>query len=167
MARCHLKTLKWSKNRIKNRDIFRQTVSLTFKNKDSYTTILGGNLSWIIPIGFFTIVIFIFILVYGIILIVSMFKKSQVSWNKNTYWRDINEELIVHNITEDDPQIVFSWESHSRFDHYENISVDNYLYETYEHYKVNIGSGIQNKTNILNYEWTEEDKEIMPFLKQF
>ena len=143
MARCHLKTLKWSKNRIKNRDIFRQTVSLTFKNNDSYSTIVGGLL---------TILIFIFLLIYGVILLVSMFKKSQVSWNRNTYWRDINGEVVSHNITADDPQIVFNWETYHNFEIEEDVSAANFIHQTFEHKTVDLENDIQKDVNITDFE---------------
>ena len=136
-----MKTMKWSLNRIKNRDIFKQTVSLTFNKKDSYTTVLGG---------FSTIFLFGFIFIYGSILIIDMFNKSQVSWNKNTYWKELSKDTESVKMTDEDPQIYLQWKGVEKIKDLDKDPND-YLYSTFKHLSKNKGEG-KDQTIIKNFE---------------
>lgn len=42
------RSLKWSKERVKDYDMFAKPVSLTYKGKDKFTTLFGGFVSLVI-----------------------------------------------------------------------------------------------------------------------
>lgn len=79
MAGFGLRTLKWGYSRLRSRDIFKQTVSLTFRGKSSYSTVIGGIV---------TTVIVILIAIFGVTLTKKMFDRSDVEWLNTQRYRD-------------------------------------------------------------------------------
>lgn len=88
-----MRSLKWSYDRIKQRDFFRQSVSLTYKGEESYALFLNGWISSVIMIS---------LLVYGIILAIKMFKYSEVDWNQNTEVVDLLTDSRSYKVKESD-----------------------------------------------------------------
>ena len=88
-----MRVLRWSYNRIKNRDIFHQTVSLTFQGKETKSNFWGG---------LFTIIFMVILSVFGILLLIRMFKKTEVSWNKNTHFDTLETNFEQYNVSEFD-----------------------------------------------------------------
>jgi len=71
----HSSTSKWFYDRIRNRNIFKQSVSLTYDDKSYLSNTLGG---------ISTICIMIFIIIYGILMSIRLFNRTDVQWNQNT-----------------------------------------------------------------------------------
>ena len=76
-----------------------------------------------------------------------MFNKSQVSWNKNTYWRDLSKELVSHTLTVDDPTVLFHWESMFNFLNTQ-YPVEKYLHYEFNNVDYNPQNGNRSYTKI-------------------
>ncbi|CAI2385634.1 unnamed protein product [Moneuplotes crassus] len=100
MPNCYLKTLKWSYSRIKERDIFKQSISLTYRGKDNFSSIIGA---------ISTVFVLIVLFCYSIILLKSMFSRSDVSWNQNTIQVDLREDNSSLVWKEEDPKFKIFW----------------------------------------------------------
>ena len=102
MVNLVLNTLRWSYSRLKKRDMFKQSISLTHNGEERVSSIIG-TLS--------TILILIIAAVYGVYFTSKMLTRSEVAWNKNTKrvdWSQTNETLVL---TEDDPKIQYIWDA--------------------------------------------------------
>lgn len=97
MTFLHFKPLKWAYQRIKNRDIFDQSVSLTFRGKASRTSFLGGVA---------TIVMILLLGVLGFVLFKRMFGMTDISWNRNTQILNINESEERFTVSNEDEIVV-------------------------------------------------------------
>ncbi|CAI2363186.1 unnamed protein product [Moneuplotes crassus] len=130
MARIHCKTLKWTYARLKNRDMFKQTLSLTYRGKDNFTSLVGS-------IG--TVFIMVIVVVYSILLFRTMFNRTDVSWNHNTIRNDydLNQEGLVWG--EDDPQFKIFWSAEYpiSLDNRKSESISN---STYTYLSTNISN---------------------------
>lgn len=97
MAGFGIRVMKWSYNRIKSRDIFKQTVSLTFRGRESYTTLISGVV---------TIIITILLTILGIFLAKRMFERSDVEWNTNVRFVDRYNDSSKYTIKPSDGIII-------------------------------------------------------------
>ena len=87
-----------------------------------------------------------------------MFNKSQVSWNKNTYWRDLTEESVSHTITKDDPQLLFNWESMTNMRNI-GLEVEKYLHFKLQNITYDASTQIHSNNSITDHEWDLSLKE--------
>ncbi|CAI2361122.1 unnamed protein product [Moneuplotes crassus] len=97
----HCKTLKYTYSRLRNRDIFRQSISMTYRGKDTFSNIVGCASTFLIV----TV-----LLGYSIILFRTMLMRTDVSWNLNSIQVDVTKESSPLIWTEEDPQFKFLWE---------------------------------------------------------
>ncbi|CAI2387131.1 unnamed protein product [Moneuplotes crassus] len=109
MPNCYLKTLKWSYNRIRNRDIFRQSVSLTYRGKDNFSNFLGGLA---------TLIMFVILLGYTVVLLRNMFKRTDVSWNQNSIQTDLRYDDSGLLWDEEDPEFKIYWSAYNNINLY-------------------------------------------------
>ena len=85
---------------------------------------------------------------------ISMFKKNQVSWNKNTYWRDLTKETAQINLTENAPQLLFNWDAFGILE-FQDIDHEKYLSTEFSHLKTNSRNSTADKTSLEDFEWGE------------
>ncbi|CAI2359313.1 unnamed protein product [Moneuplotes crassus] len=140
MPNCYLKTLKWSYKRIKNRDIFRQSISLTYRGKDNVSNIIGGGA---------TMLMLLILLGYSIVLLRTMFKRTDVSWNLNS----VRENLALDNPklewAKEDPKFKIYWSAyHTTFIPKEDL--DKALLVDYSYFNVDPTDFVtgENKTTV-------------------
>ncbi|CAI2361144.1 unnamed protein product [Moneuplotes crassus] len=103
MPNCYLKTLKWSYKRIKDRDIFRQSISLTYNGKDNISNIVGGLV---------TLLMLLVLLGYSIILLRTMLQRTDVSWNLNSVRENLAQDNKILEWTKDDPKFKIFWSAY-------------------------------------------------------
>ena len=87
------KPAKWLYSRVRSRNIFKQSVSLTYKDKADSLNFLGG---------ISTILIVLFIIVYGILMTMKLQRRSDVQWNQNFIEIDSKTANQTFKVTEDD-----------------------------------------------------------------
>ncbi|CAI2361106.1 unnamed protein product [Moneuplotes crassus] len=90
----------WTLEKIKNLDMFKQSVNLTFRGKTHFSNTLGA-LS--------TLVACLTLLGYGIVLFRIMFKRTNVSWNHNSVYTNLAEDHSGTIWGEDDPEFKVFW----------------------------------------------------------
>ncbi|CAI2373924.1 unnamed protein product [Moneuplotes crassus] len=100
MPNCYLKTLKWSYKRVKNRDIFKQSISLNYRGNDTFSNFIGGIA---------TLIIFVILAGYSIIFFRIMINRSDVSWNLNSVRTNLATEHEPLVWAEDDPKLKIYW----------------------------------------------------------
>ena len=97
MAFSGIRFMKWTYDRIKKRDLFKKSVSLTFKGEDSFVSCIGG---------FVSIIIFVIIIGVGALLGLRMIRRQEISWNYNTVIRELRSETVPVNLTSQDEIIL-------------------------------------------------------------
>ena len=83
----------WSKEKIKNLDLFSRSISLTYKGKDTFQTLYGG----VISLGIILLCLF-----YLTRLTIIMFSRADTSNSKNSIQKDILSNEDVYEISKDD-----------------------------------------------------------------
>ena len=84
---------QWFYKVVRNRNIFKQSISLTYKDKAHYINFFGG---------ISTILMVFFIFVYGILMIIRLFNRTDVQWNRNFIEFDSKTIGTNYTLTEDD-----------------------------------------------------------------
>ena len=84
---------KWFYSRVRSRNIFKQSVSLTYKDKAHYLNFFGG---------ISTILIVIFIIIYGTIMMIRLRARTDVQWNQNHIEVDTKTDNQTYTVTEGD-----------------------------------------------------------------
>ena len=87
------KIFRWSSERIRNRDIFRKTISLTFRRKESFLSVWGG---WV------SILIILLIAFIGVFLGIKMLQRTEVQWNQNVYYKNLWNDTTLVPLTDSD-----------------------------------------------------------------
>lgn len=116
MAGFGLRTMKWSYNRLKSRDVFKQTISLTYKGKESYSMVLGGICSTLMIIG---------LTIFGITLAIRMYNRTDVEWNQNISYVDQESDYREITVKESDKLYLIAyfdiktpnWTSSNKIEH--------------------------------------------------
>ena len=78
---------------------------------------------------------------------ISMFSKTQVSWNKNTYWRDLTKESAQINLTDNAPQLYFDWQAVYNFENQQK-NPKKYLRTNFYHHNADFDNFILNQTTL-------------------
>ena len=87
------KFLTWTYQKVKRRDIFKESISLTYKGEESYSSIIGG---------ISTIIIFLILITISVFLFIRMFQRDDISWNQNVVFEDLGTSNKSITITEND-----------------------------------------------------------------
>ena len=139
MAAFTLRTSKWVYNRIRGWNIFKQNVTLTYKDKSLCTNMIGGIV---------TLAVQLLLLAYGGFLILKMVKRTDVEWNQNIIKFDNQKngrEVIVDE--NDDIEIKISW-IYTNTSISEREQVEKVIDFAAYHYSNDYSIGEQNKTRI-------------------
>ena len=83
---------------------------------------------------------------------ISMFRKTEVSWNTNTYWRDLSKESAQINLTDNSPQLLFNWQAVYNIEKL-NKNPEKYLRTDFYYKNVDFESNILNNTNLEDVDW--------------
>ncbi|CAI2363173.1 unnamed protein product [Moneuplotes crassus] len=95
-----LKFFKWTYEKVKNIDMFKQTVNLTYKGKYHFSNCVGALC---------TLGVLLALLVYAIVLFRAMFKRTNVSWNHNSVYVNLAEDQSDLEWAADDPEFKMYW----------------------------------------------------------
>lgn len=121
MGSFYMRTFGWGLDRVRMRDMFQHSISLTFKGKRTFSTLFGG---------FASLIVLTFIIIFGIILTIKMFERTNVQWDQNLVRIDFDINKDVLNITAEDNLILqvtfvngFSEPMNGSFDEYARISI--------------------------------------------
>ncbi|CAI2361198.1 unnamed protein product [Moneuplotes crassus] len=145
MPNCYLKTLKWSYNRIRNRDIFRQSVSLTYRGKDNFSNFAGGLA---------TLIMLLILLGYTVVLLRTMFKRTDVSWNQNSIQTDLRYDDTALVWDKEDPEFKIYWDAYKDVGLYEEVDTPEKLIKTNYYHQRNIRNNPTRKDTIPNQKIT-------------
>ena len=106
---------KWFYSRVRNRNIFKQSVSLTYKDRNHCLNFLGG---------ISTILIISFIVVYGTLMTIRLGARTDVQWNQNHIEVDTKSNNQTYTLTEEDGvEIMFVGALHSKDDNIFNYTL--------------------------------------------
>ena len=91
--------LSWFGKQVRNKNIFKQSISLTYKDKSHCINFFGG---------FSTFLVIGFIIFYGIRMMIRLQSRNDVQWNTNVIEVDSKTVNQTYSITENDNiEIIF------------------------------------------------------------
>ena len=100
-----------------------------------------------------------FIFIYGLILLIEMMNKSQVSWNKNTYWRELYKDTESETFDSGDPQLYLYWKGMDRLAS-NNFSANDHVITRFEHVQLDNKYNEKSVSSLTNFEWDNSFGEL-------